>query len=294
MPTPELHLPRFVRHRFGKPPLVLQRRDLEIVRLVAQHRVITSDNLRLLVDGSGQNILRRLQKLFHAGYLDRPRSQRQFGNAPFIYALGQRGAELLTEPDGRRPTTDWAEKNRQLGSHYLEHALMASDFQAALRGAANACGTVVVERWLLDGAIHDAAWIEHRDRRERIPIVPDGTVLLNVLDGENPGRICAVVEADRGTMTVNRFASKLRGYFAWWRSGAAQECLGVKNFLVVTITRSEERARHLLEAAKAVSTRGLRMFVFAAESDYLPAARRVIFDSIWHTPADSKTHTLIE
>ncbi|HVZ23397.1 MAG TPA: replication-relaxation family protein [Vicinamibacterales bacterium] len=294
MPTPDPHLPRFVRHRFRKPPFVLQARDTEIVRLVEQHRVITSDNVRLLVGGSGQNVLRRLQKLFHAGYLDRPRSQRTFGNLPFAYALGQRGAELLAGPDGRKPTVDWSEKNRQLTVHYLHHALMVSEFQTALRHAAAASGTIRLEHWLPDGIIREAAWIHQDGRRTRVPVSPDAVFVLNSLDSRQAGRVCGVLEADRGTMTVARFTLKLAGYFAWWRSGEAERRLGFRNFLVATVARTDERAEHLRAAARAVSNKGLRMFVFCSEGAYAPVPRAAVFQPIWKTPADTALHSLLE
>src|SRR3989304_7006883 len=96
-------LPRFVRQRFRKPEFVIQPRDCEIVRVVSQHRVISSDDLQLLVAGSNQTILRRLQKLFHHGYLDRPRVRRMGGNTPKVYSIRQQGAELLARESGGEP-----------------------------------------------------------------------------------------------------------------------------------------------------------------------------------------------
>lgn len=282
--------PRFVRHRFGKPDFVIQPRDYEIVRIVSDHRVISSEDVHLLVGSSPQGVLRRLQKLFHHSYLDRPRSQRRLGNAPMIYALGQRGADLIAAENGLKPTVDWSEKNRQLQSHYLEHALMISRFQVALRYAAVSSGRVVLERWLPDGEIRDAVWIEHQDRRERIPVAPDAFFVLRDVDG----RVHGFLEADRGTMTVARFTAKLRGYFAYWRSGQATQHLGMKNFVVVTVTTSAERAQHLREAAEVVSDRGLGMFLLAPEADYLPAMDRAIFNPIWRTPMESVRHSLLE
>ena len=284
---------RYVRHRFNKPAFMLQPRDRDIIRLVSDHRVISSDDIALLIGGSPQGILRRLQRLYHHNYLDRPRSQRQLGNVPMIYALGQEGAELIARETGKKPVADWAEKNRQIRTHYLEHALMISRFQVALRHAAASTGTVRLERWLPDGAIRDAVWVEHRDRRERIPIAPDAFFMLGV-GGENPGRIYAVLEADRGTMTVGRFTTKLRGCFAYWRSGQAQEHLGMRNFLVVTVTSSSERAVNLAQACTAVSDRGLRMFLFGCERDFLPAARSAVLEPIWRTPSDDIRHSLLE
>src|SRR3954454_13832454 len=131
MPTfAATRLPRFKRQRFGKPVLVLQARDLDIVRLAAAYRVLTSDDICALIPGSDQNLLRRLQKLYHAGYLDRPRTQRLRGNQSMVYALGQAGADLVRELTADRVlgAKNWAEKNRQLQHRYLEHALMISRF----------------------------------------------------------------------------------------------------------------------------------------------------------------------
>lgn len=286
-------LSRFVRHRFGKPPFVPQPRDHEIVRVVSQHRVISSDDLQVLIAGSNQTILRRLQKLFHHGYLDRPRSQRQLGNVPMVYALGQRGADLLA---GSGTRSDWSEKNRQLGSHYLEHSLMVSRFQAALRHAVSQQGTISIERWDSDGAIRDAVVIEHQSSKERIPIAPDAFFVLRVDDGPRSGRVHVFLEADRGTMTVKRFVTKTRGYWHYWRSGR-QEQLGIRNFLVLTITRTPERAASLRRATAELDAprhRGLRMFLFGSERNYsLPEPLRIL-ESIWASAEDQGRHSLLE
>ena len=293
---PDIHsarLPRFERHRFRKPPLELQPRDEQIIQLVADHRFISSDDIQLLIPGSDQGVLRRLQKLFHGGYVDRPRVQRLNGNAPMVYALGHRGAELLHQKTGRQVPGDWSEKNRQVRNQYLEHGLMVSRFHTALRHTCEQVGTVRLECWLGDGAITDSVVIENAGRHERIPIRPDAFCILNVLDGQRPGRVHVFLEADRGTMTVDRFVTKLRGYYAYWRSGAVEERHKFKNFLVLTTTRSTERAVNLVKAARSVSDQGLRMFLFGTEADYLPAVRTRVLDAIWRSP-DGGTHALIE
>ena len=46
----------------------------------------------------------RLLRLFHAGYVDRPRAQLDYyptaGSSPIAYALADRGARLLIQRDG--------------------------------------------------------------------------------------------------------------------------------------------------------------------------------------------------
>jgi hypothetical protein len=292
-------LPRYVRHRHRKPACVLQARDHEIIRVVSQHRVISSDDLQLLVSGSNQTILRRLQKLFHHGYLDRPRSQRQPGyGGRMVYALGQKGAELLAKESGRRPTADWSEKNRQLGASYLEHALMVSRFQAALRFALQTHGSAAVERWIADGLIRDSVSVEHEASTERIPIAPDAFFTLRLLN-EPEGRNCihAFVEADRGTMTTKRFLLKMHGYWHYWRSGRPEEQFGIKNFLVITVTRTTERSASLCSTTGDIDAprhRGLRMFLFGSEQKYAAGNSLRILEPIWATPADNDLHSLLE
>jgi hypothetical protein len=272
---------------------VLQARDVEIIKLVAQHRVIASDDLQLLISGSDQSVLRRLQKLFHNGYLDRPRSQRLRGNAPMVYALGQKGAVILAHEN---PPIDWSEKNRQVGPLFLEHALMISRFQTTLRFALAAQGKAVIDRWLPDGLVRDSVKVEHDGEFERFPIAPDALFTLRLVDErEGRNRIHVFLEADRGTMTTKRFLTKMHGYWHFWRSGQQQR-YDVENFLVVTVTRTAERATSLCELTANVDSperRGLRMFLFAPEGRYIgnPAA---IVESIWWTADDGDLHSLLE
>ena len=291
-------LPRFRRHRFGKPAFVLTDRDREIVRVVAQHRVISSDDICLLVGSSSQGILRRLQKLYHGGFLDRPSGQRAFDHARMVYALGTKGAALLARETGERPPVDWAEKNRSLGAPFLEHTLMISRFQAALRAAARDTDDVVLERWLPDGAVRAAVMVRGESGTERIPIAPDAFFTLklaNEPDGQN--RLHFALEADRGSMTTARFLTKARGYWHAWRDGQLQDALGVRTFQVVTVTRSEERARNLSAAVAQIDAprhRGLRMFLFGCEREYTERKFRTVLGPIWGSPVDGQWHTLLE
>src|SRR5947208_1015662 len=80
-------LPRYRRaQREGS--LILTPRDLDILRIIESHRVATSEHIQALADGSNQGILRRLQKLYHGGYVERMTPQRMYGNGSqkMIYA----------------------------------------------------------------------------------------------------------------------------------------------------------------------------------------------------------------
>ena len=168
---------------------------------------------------------------------------------------------------------------------------MISRFHVALRHA-QACGKVILERWCPDGFVREAAVIEHADWRERIPVYPDALFILQSLsDG---GRVHCFLEADRGTMPVKRFITKLRGYWHYWRTGQAEARFGMKNFLVLTVTTSPERARNLVQACSTVAEGGLRMFLFGSERTYAQGEPLRIVDRIWATPGDRDHHSLLE
>lgn len=297
--TVPVRRPRFRRHRFGKPAFILQTRDHEIVRLVSEYRFITSEEIQALIPGSDQTILRRLQKLYHAGYLDRPRHQQQRGNGKMVYALGQEGAHLLAKLSGKEPARgDWTEKNRQVRLQHLEHVLMVSRFRATLTLAARLNEKIVLECWTQGQELRDEVLVEHADWTERIPVYPDAYFVLRVLDGpEGRNRVHVFLEADRGTMTTKRFFVKVRGYWHYWRSGKQEERFGMKNFLVLTVTLTPERAASLREVTgdlDAPKHRGLRMFLFGSEQNYGFNEPLHLFDAIWSVPRDPDRHSLVE
>ena len=299
MLTVESRRPRFRRHRFGKPPLVLQQRDREIVQLVADYRFITSEEIQALTAGSDQTILRRLQKLYHAGYLDRPRSQQQRGNARMIYALGQEGAHLLAKLTGNEYAKgDWSEKNRQVRVQYLEHSMMVSRFRATLTLATRLNEEVALESWHPGQELQDEVRVEHPDWTERIPVCPDAFFVLRLTaEREGRNRVHVFLEADRGTMTAKRVLTKMRGYWHYWRSGKQEERFGMKNFLVLTVSRTTERSANLSAVTRELDApkhRGLRMFLFGSEQSYSLTEPRQILEPVWKTPGDGDFHSLLE
>src|SRR5436305_10756433 len=131
--------PRF-RRAVEPPPFRLTDDDVEIVRVVARHRLIRSTHIAALVGRSLDRTNDRLMRLFHAGYIDRPRAQLDrfpsSGSAHYIYALANRGARLLREEDGvefRNP--EWSRKNREAGRPFIEHQIEIVNFQVALQRA---------------------------------------------------------------------------------------------------------------------------------------------------------------
>ncbi|MFP5287245.1 MAG: replication-relaxation family protein, partial [Thermoanaerobaculia bacterium] len=119
--------------------MVLTPRDLEILCAVYRYRLFRSTHLVSLLGGSRQATLRRLQLLFHHGYLDRPQMQLDWyarGSEPLVYALGRCGAEVLEEQGKmRRGGIRWDTKNRNLSRVFLHHTLAVAEVMVAFEVA---------------------------------------------------------------------------------------------------------------------------------------------------------------
>jgi Replication-relaxation len=212
----ETRRPRF-RRATEPPPFRLTEDDVEIVRVVARHRLIRSTHIAVLVGRSLDRTNDRLLRLFHAGYLDRPRAQLDyyptFGSAPMIYALADRGVRLLKEWDGaafRNP--EWTRKNREAGRPFIEHQIEIVEFEVGVQRAVRARSGIklisaddmiaaaprrlpVLNPFALHARLSDHGVV--RDAA----VIPDIVFGLELADGS---RRNFVVEIDRGTMPVRR------------------------------------------------------------------------------------------
>ena len=103
--------PRF-RRAENPPAFRLTEDDVELVRLLARHRFLRSTHLAGLTGRSLDRTNDRLHRLFHTGYIDRPRAQLDYypnrGAAPMVYALGDKGARLLTELGVALSNLEWS------------------------------------------------------------------------------------------------------------------------------------------------------------------------------------------
>ena len=276
-------LPRFRRAREEIRAFKLTLRDLEIMREVARHRFLTSSQICVLVAGASAQILRRLQLLYHSGYLDRPMCQLDYfgkgGSRPMVYGLGSRGAGTLRQKyDLPFARMDWDTKNKNAGRVFLEHALMTADALIAFELACNATGgrmrfhsvESLVSEQAAKGLRHEQLqrWRVVMNGKQQ-SLIPDAVFMLEDADpaGGTNRRLC-FVEADRGTMPLVRSRGaascverKLRLYAQLWKQGRFTEKLGVNRVQVFIITQSAVRVANTLEAfAELPIGRGLFQF----------------------------------
>jgi len=263
-------------------------RDLEVIRAVRRHRCLRSTHLAALFPGSRQKLLRRLNLLYHHGYLDRPRNQLAYyerGSEAMVYALGRRGAEvLLLHEGGSRGTIGWT-KNSSVTRFFLQHTLLIADVMVALEVACRLPGRI-----RLIPAAEILAQAPEATRAQRNPLswrvrVADGTDIADLgvmpdqffglrFEDEPEGRNRAFffLEADRASMPVVRRSlrqssvyRKLLAYAETSRQGLHTAHFGIKHFRLLTVTTSRARVEHLLEANSRLVGGGSPIFLFSDE-----------------------------
>ena len=286
---------RRARFRRDDPqPIRLTGDDIATIRHVAKHRFLRSTHLlRLLQTRSSKKLLERLGALYHNGYLDRPRAQLDYyataGSAPMVYAMGNRGAALLAEIDGKpQAKVDWTDKNRTAGRLFIQHTLLTADLAVAFEIACHRRDDVqLIGPDAILAAAPEATrkaqnpWalptrIIHDGTMHEVRVIPDHVFGLDFTQARK--RSYFFVEADRATMPVMRshprqtsFHPKILAYLAGGGSGNAHgKRLGIGNFRVLTVTTSRERMRTMIEAVKlATRGNGSNQFLFTDRASLL-------------------------
>lgn len=277
-----IRLPRFQRSSQIQP-IRLTARDRAILENVQRHRFLRSNHLIALVGGSPQQVLRRLHRLFHHGYLDRPRSQIDYyrtGSQAMVYGIGHKGAKFL-DPNAalsRRPV-EWTAKNRTATRLFIEHTLAVADVMVSFELACRHDDDLELV-WHSDELVKWTVEVRHAGTLHCIGVVPDR--VFGLRHRSQPADVAwYFLEADRATMPVERqslkqtsFARKLLAYYETWRQGVIKHSF--PRFRVLTVTTTPERMRHLIEAHQLVNHgngAGLLLFThhgaFKAQSNLL-------------------------
>jgi Replication-relaxation len=293
MRTPGERLPRFKRKPAAIPNFEITPRDEEIIRIVARHRFIRSYHIIDLLTArdpstSEQKITRRLQLLFHGGYLSRPSAQVDTyragaGSRPMVFILGNKGIALLAAKYGfRRSSADWTTTARTATRIFVEHALEVTDFMVALALACSRRGQLEV--MYFDEIMRELAPDETRKNPQPYhwpvsvrPIpdrwqgreakthyaIPDKIFGIRNLDRpEGRNRTFFFLEADRGTMPVVRpgldkssLLRKLVLYGFTHEDGLHRKYYGLPNFRVLTVVPRRQRINTILAAHKQHTAR---------------------------------------
>jgi Replication-relaxation len=227
-------------------------RDRRLVRLVGEHRVLTTGQLDAAGFGSVITARHRLTVLVKIGLLRRFRPHREVGSAPWHYLLGPVGAALLGAEDGdERKWLAAVRADRQVAlarSQRLAHLVGVNGFFTALAAHARARSGAELRAWLNEAAAGE--WL-----LERLPPAyglhhglphPDG---LGVW-AEHGSEVTFVLEYDTGSEHLLQLAAKLPGYgyFAKALADADRTCPLL--LFCFPGARREQAARRALAASR--------------------------------------------
>jgi len=275
--------------RVALEPFRLQPRDIAILRDVAEFRFLSSLQILALHHGGKRNLLRRLSALFEHGYLDRPKQQTsaRLSSSHFVYSLGREGAKKLIADTGERERMFRRLKDNERTLPLIAHSLMISKFRVCLLLALAKQSDIKLTRWLQGDDLKQAL----KRSGEHPPLVADAYFVLETATHSYP----CFLEADRATMTEERYTNKLRMYWKQSREESFAKSLGIKFFRVLTITPNERRAENLRLAAKGADDRkeGSRLFLFLTETRYSEEKPDAILGNEWKSPKDDEPCAII-
>jgi hypothetical protein len=257
------------------PAFGITSRDYLIVKAVCQYRALTTDQVeRLFFSSSSQPSLtkgkskinprcqRRLQLLFHHGFLYRSKQPQRFveENKPLVYFLDTQGIELLAEDEGLIPA-DLTLDMRNIESATLQHLILSNEVRIAVEQAARLKGWII-EKWLDERTLKspqmkDTITLTGPEGGKRsAAVVPDGYFKLSTGSGEPWHHF---IEIDRGTVTGRAaqwgrrdWSHKIQAYIEYVASGKYQTRYQAKGMRVLTITTGEKRLAHLKEITEGV------------------------------------------
>ena len=188
----------------------LTARDRWLLRMLHEHRVLTTDQITQLAFGTTRAATARLAVLYQYRAVDRFRPLAAAGSSPLHFILDEAGALLLATEDGITQGELGYRRDRSMAvalSPRLAHDTGANGVFTALAAAARASGgQAALECWWGERRCA-AAWGEHAR--------PDG---YGRWTEQAPGQPAAAVdfflEYDTGSEPLSRVVAKLAGYAA--------------------------------------------------------------------------------
>jgi hypothetical protein len=235
-------------------------RDRRIVLAVHKFRLLSSPQIEALFfqsekpRGRKTSCQRRLQLLYHHGFLDRIQLPIVLGEGrhPYVYALDEVGVDLVasvTELD--RAEIGWKPANNILGPQFVTHALAINDLRVVVT-----CLTrgprFSLKGWIDEGQFRSAAMKQRVPFRLRgarvVRNYPDGYFALGVAQASKPAHF--FLEVDQGTMTNTRWRDKVKAYVEFRNRGLSRQHFSTRKFRLLAVTTSSRRLRNLKRATE--------------------------------------------
>jgi hypothetical protein len=254
----------------GNSHLILQPRDLHLLREVAEMRVLDREQAKVVARfGSTTRANTRLLALVRAGLL------RRFflgsgGGRRALYALSSRGAQAVGVPlrGPRRP-----QDALLVADYFVGHQLAVNAIYCALKYGAIPIPQVTFHRWLSFS----------EPVVPGIGLIPDGYVEFMTPTGIIP----CFLEVDLGHESQTIWKGKAEHYLQLAVTGKYQEQFGQERFRVLVIANSERRLHSIRKTVAEITE---KVFRFAT----LASVGTGFFAPVWYRPKEDKPKQLIE
>lgn len=230
-------------------------RDRAIIRAVYQFRLLSAHQIEALLfqsekpNGKRTVCQRRLQLLFHHGFLDRLPTPVMLGEGrqPYVYVLDKKGADLLAnEMDMDRAELGWKPKYNALSPSFINHSLLVNDVLLVFTLLAEA-GHWKLKQWLSDRDFSTAAYQDKVPYRtqgmHKMRIFPDGYFRLSLPDVEQDTHF--FLEVDRSSENNQTWQDKMKAYYQFRQNGFSERYYETKNFRLLAVVNSPNRLVNL-------------------------------------------------
>ena len=184
----------------------LTARDRWLLRMLHEHRVLTTTQITWLAFGTGRAATARLLTLYQLRAIDRFRPLTPAGSAPLHFVLDEAGAYLLAAEDGITPAQLGYRRDRALAialSAQLAHTAGTNSVFCALAAQGRRAGDAALTCW----------WSERRCAALWGDLArPDGYGQWTEHTPAGPATTDFFLEYDTGSENLHRVAAKLTGY----------------------------------------------------------------------------------
>ena len=273
------------------PRMRLTERDVLLISLILQYRVLRRDQIRQLLFPSKNTANERLKRLYHHGFLQRrwPAVEYGQGMSQALYLLDARGADLLAQRLGlARGEIHWRSSHNRLSFPFLDHMLMINDVRIAFSVAAESAGHHI-ERWLAQeelSASPDHVYLSGANASRKVAVVPDSYFCLQLASR----RAHFLVEADRATVSNKRWAQRVSAYLEYVRSGQYVRRYCAHCLRVLTVTTGHKRLANLKSTTERAGGGPMFWFVTLGEA----TRDAVLYQPIWHVASQEGVHPLLD
>ena len=226
----------------------LTTRDRWLLRMLHEHRVLTTTQITWLAFGTGRAATARLLTLYQLRAIDRFRPLTATGSAPLHFVLDEAGAYLLAAEDGITPGQLGYRRDRALAialSAQLAHTTGTNSVFCALAAQGRRAGDAALTCW----------WSERRCAALWGDLArPDGYGQWTEQAPRGPVTTDFFLEYDTGSENLGRVAAKLAGY----RDLAARTGITTPVLFWLPAARREAGLRALLASTAGRGSPGVR------------------------------------